>query len=65
MDGMNIYTVLAGRLPPMPNPIKDRVGFKALSAYSGATVDKSLTGKYLSIFGSSKYRQIRHSFSHF
>jgi hypothetical protein len=65
MGGMNIYIVLALGLPSMPNPVKDRIGIKALSGYIGATVDKSLMDKDLGVFGGSKYRQIRHSFTHF
>ena len=43
----------------------DRVGFKSLSGYRGATVDKGLTNKEIRVLAGPKYRQIRHSFSRF
>jgi hypothetical protein len=65
MDGMNIYTVLVTRLLPITDLTMDRVGFKSLSGYRRATLDKGLTNKEIHILAGPKYRQIRHTFSHF
>ena len=65
MDGMNIYTVLVTGLLLATVLTMDRVGFKTLSGYRRATFDKSLTNKEIRVLVSPKYRQIRHTFSHF
>ena len=62
---MNIYTVLVTGLLPATTLTMDRVGFKPLSGYRRATLDKGFTNKELRVLAGPKYRQIRHSFSRF
>ena len=63
MDGMNILTVLVTGLLLVAELIKAKA--EALSGYRGATLDNGLTGKEIRILAGPKYRQIRHTLSHF
>lgn len=65
MDGMNIYTVLVTGWLLATDLTMDRVGFESLSGFRGATLDKGLTTKEIRVLAGPKYRQIRHTLSHF